>query len=37
MAIADDRLGSAAYMWHGAIAWPQPAGIGDLDDLGNQC
>ena len=23
--------------WPGAIAWPQPTGIGDLDDLGNQC
>lgn len=34
---ADDRLASAAYMWLGAIAWPQPTGIGDLDDLGNQC
>ena len=20
-----------------SIAWPQPTGIGDLDDLGNQC
>jgi hypothetical protein len=34
-AIADDRLASAAYMWPGASLWPQPTGIGDLDDLGN--
>jgi hypothetical protein len=36
-AVADDRLASAASTVSRSFAWPQPTGIGDLDDLGNQC